>query len=189
MRARHGPWGPSRARRIFMETSSPSIDLLWELSEIERKLAAAPDAKGYLKLAAGYADAGWLKEAKRAVQQATALSNGQPVATEAKVPGCTGPCTPQVLLEIVRSLHLGTKSGDLRLEVPGGVTVTLFLLKGHLIDAQSSDTPRGETAWQRATSLPASSYHFKPGHPGTNMRSLQGSTRELIDAFAKRIAA
>jgi len=181
--------GIRRARRTFMETSSPSIDLLWELSEIERKLATAPDAKGYLKLAAGYADAGWLKDAKRAVQQATALSNGLPVIAETKAPGCIGPCTPPVLLEIMRSLHLTGKSGDLRLEVPGGVSVTIHFLKGHVIDAQSSDTTRGENAWQRATSLPASSYHFKSGHPDTNMRSLQGSTRDMIDAFAKRIAA
>ena len=171
-----------------METTSPSVDLLWELSEIERKLAAAPDARGYLQLAAGYADAGWPKEAKRAVQRATALSQGMPAVEDVKSPGQFGPCTPAVLVELVRSLHLSGKSGDLKLEAPGGVMVMLFFLKGHLIDAQSSDTQRGESSWLRAGSLRASRYHFKPGHPSTDMRSLQSGTRDLIDAFAKRIA-
>ncbi len=171
-----------------METTSPSVDLLWELSEIERKLAAAPDAKGYLQLAAGYADAGWPKEAKRAVQRATALSQGNPAVEDVKSPGQSGPCTPAVLLELVRSLHLTGKSGDLSLYTPGGGTLTLFFLKGHLIDAQSSDTERGERSWLRAGSLRASCYHFKSGHPSTDMRSLQTDTRELIDALAQRIA-
>lgn len=171
-----------------METTSPSVDLLWELSEVERKLTAAPDAKGYLKLAAGYADAGWPTEARRAVQRATALSQGVPAVEEAKAPGQSGPCTPAVLAELARSLHLSGKSGDLRLEAPGGVMVMLFFLKGSLIDAQSSDTPRGESSWLRAGSLRAARYHFTSGRPSTDMRSLQGSTRDLIDAFAKRIA-
>jgi len=172
-----------------METTSPSVDLLWELSELERKLAASPDAKGYLELAAGYANAGWPKEAKRAVQRATALSQGVTTVDEAKTPGFSGPCTPPILVELIRSLQLTGKSGDLRLDAPGGVMVALFFLKGHLIDAQSSDTERGEASWLRAGSLRASRYLFKPGHPSTDSRSLQGNTAELLKAFVKRLAS
>lgn len=171
-----------------METPAPSVDLLWKLSEIERKLAASPDAKGYLQLAAGYADAGWPKEAKRAVQRATALTQGNPTIDESRHPGYSGPCTPRILIELIRSLQLTEKSGDLRLEAPGGVMVVLFFLNGHMIDAQSSDTERGEASWHRAASITASRYTFKAGHPSTDSRSLTSSTADLLTAFAQRLA-
>lgn len=171
-----------------METSSPPVDLLWKLSEIERKLAAAPDAKGYLELAAGYADAGWAKEAKRAVQKATALAQGSLIPDEAAHPGYSGPCTPRVLVELIRAIHDTEKSGDLRLEAPGGTLVVLFFLKGHLIDAQSSDTERGESSWSRAASLRASRYTFKVGHPSTDSRSLTVNTADLLATLAQRLA-
>jgi hypothetical protein len=41
-----------------MAESSPSLELLCELSELERLLAARPDAQGYRKLSLGYAQAG-----------------------------------------------------------------------------------------------------------------------------------
>jgi len=88
-----------------MAETPPSLDLLCELSAHERRLAENPDAHGYLKLASGYAEAGWIKEATRAAQRAKALAQGGEVERpEATV--LSGPCTPKVLLEIVRSMTL-----------------------------------------------------------------------------------
>jgi hypothetical protein len=122
-----------------MADTSPSLDLLCELSAHERRLAENPDAHGYLKLASGYAEAGWIKEATRAAQRAKALAQGsEGERTDGAV--LSGPCTPKVLLEIVRSMTLTGKSGHLQLDAPGGIRVSLALADGQLVGAQSSDT-------------------------------------------------
>ena len=127
-----------------MADTSPSLDLLCELSARERQLAENPDAHGYLKLASGYAEAGWIKEATRAAQRAKALAQGtEGERTDGAV--LSGPCTPKVLLEIVRAMTLTGKSGHLQLDAPGGIRVSLALADGQLVGAQSSDKAKARS--------------------------------------------
>jgi hypothetical protein len=170
-----------------MADTSPSLDLLCELSAHERRLAENPDAHGYLKLASGYAEAGWIKEATRAAQRAKALAQGAEVErTEGVV--LSGPCTPHVLLEIVRSLSFTGKSGHLQLDAPGGIRVSLALADGQLVGAQSSDTGPGEAALLRATSLRACRYAFVPGPVAVDLPTLEAPTDELLALMAARVA-
>ncbi len=170
-----------------MADTPPSLDLLVELSAHERRLAENPDAHGYLKLASGYAEAGWIKEATRAAQRAKALAQGgEGERTEAPV--LSGPCTPKVLLEIVRSMSLTRKSGHLQLDAPGGVRVSLVLVDGQLVGAQSSDTAPGEASLLRATSLRACRYAFVPGPLSVEVPTLEAPTDELLALMAARVA-
>lgn len=169
-----------------MEATTPSLDLLWKLSEIERQLAAQPDARGYLKLAAGYAEAGWSKEAARAAQRATALTHGA-ASHEVESREFSGPCSPRVLLELLRALHLTAKTGELRLDAPGGVNVSLVLVSGQLVDAQSSDAARGEPSIFRASLLQAARYTFIPGPPRADVVSITAVTGDLLTTLGERV--
>jgi len=170
-----------------MAETPPSLDLLCELSAHERRLAENPDAHGYLKLASGYAEAGWIKEATRAAQRAKALAQGGEVERpEATV--LSGPCTPKVLLEIVRSMTLTGKTGHLQLDAPGGIRVSLGLVDGRLVGAQSSDTAPGEAALLRATSLRACRYAFVAGPLTVDLPTLEAPTDELLALMAARVA-
>jgi hypothetical protein len=170
-----------------MADTSPSLDLLCELSAHERRLAENPDAHGYLKLASGYAEAGWIKEATRAAQRAKALAQGTE-GERTDVAVLTGPCTPKILLEIVRAMTLTGKSGHLQLDAPGGIRVSLALADGQLIGAQSSDTAPGEAALLRAASLRACRYAFVPGPVAADIPTLDAPTDELLALMAARVA-
>jgi hypothetical protein len=100
-----------------MAESSPSLELLCELSELERLLAARPDAQGYRKLSLGYAQAGWPKEAARAELKAKALASGA-VVVPTPVQSLTGACNPGVLVEILRALHETGKNGPAGIDRP-----------------------------------------------------------------------
>lgn len=169
-----------------MADASPSLELLCELSELERLLAARPDAQGYRKLAAGYAQAGWPKEAARADIKAKALlANPMPELVR-PAQSFSGACNPGVLVELLRALHETGKSGQLELTAPGGIHVSLALDSGQLVDAQSSDTTAGEPSLFRAVVLRAARYVFLPGVVRVAQPSLQASTPDLLAALAAR---
>lgn len=168
-----------------MADSSPSLELLCELSELERLLAARPDAQGYRKLSLGYAQAGWPKEAARAELKAKALASGA-VVVPTPVQTLTGACNPGVLVEILRALHETGKTGLLELTAPGGIHVSLALISGRLVDAQSSDATAGEPSLYRAVFLRAARYVFLPGPPLVGPPSLQTPTPELLAALDAR---
>ena len=179
-----------RAFRRFpapMADTPPPLDLLCELSEQERLLADNPDAHGYLKLASGYAEAGWIKEATRAAERAKALAQGAGRKPVNEAVAFSGSCTPTVLIELLRSLHLTGKSGQLHLDALGGIRVVLTLKQGALIDAQSSDAGPGEPSLFRAGCLRAARYTFVPGDPAIAHASLPASTPDLLNALGARL--
>jgi len=170
-----------------MADTPPPLDLLCELSEQERILAENPDAHGYLKLASGYAEAGWIKEATRAAERAKALAQGAGRRPVNEAVALSGPCTPTVLIELLRSLHLTGKSGQLHLDALGGIRVVLSLRQGVLIDAQSSDASPGEPSLFRAGCLRAARYTFVPVEPSVAQATLLVSTPDLLNALGARL--
>jgi len=80
------------------------------------------------------------------------------------------------------------QTGHLQLDAPGGIRVSLGLVDGRLVGAQSSDTAPGEAALLRATVLRACRYAFVAGPLTVDLPTLDAPTDELLALMAARVA-
>lgn len=160
-----------------MSDSPQNLDDLWELSELEQRIAARPLPDDMERLALKYDALGWVQEAAKLRQRATeARSN--PNKREAV--RLVGPFTPVVLLEILRVLHLSRKTGELLLESSGGMTAAVTVADGVLVDAQAEDVQPGIAALRQALLLSGGRYQFLPGMMRVAFQSLPSDSAALL---------
>jgi hypothetical protein len=147
-----------------MKESKENVDQLWELSELEAKLSVTPSAQGYKELAARYRELDWLEEAERVEARAAEVGTSAPVVRNAGG-GLSGPFNRRVLLELLQVLHLTAKSGELLLDVPGGITGTISFNQGMLVDARCAGSDEGINALRQLCLIEAGRYQFFAGAP------------------------
>ena len=148
-----------------MKDSKENVDQLWELSELEQKLAGAPSAQGYLDLSARYRKLGWVEEAERMQARASEIKgHAAPMARPAHG-GLSGPCTPRVLLELLQVLRLTTKSGELLLDAPGRIAGSVSFHTGCIAAARCGNTADTRAALKELFALRGGRYQFFPGAP------------------------
>lgn len=168
-------WGC--AKRLSMPDPAQNLDDLWELSELEQRIAARPIPEDMERLAAKYDQLGWAKEAAKLRQRAIdarANPNGREAVR------LIGPFTPVVLLEILRVLHLTKKTGELLMESSSGMTAAVTLSDGVLIDAQAEDVQPGLPALRQALSMSGGRYQFLPGTMRVAFQSLPADSAALL---------
>ena len=123
-----------------MSDTQEDIERLWGVSELEQRVATAPDAASMRELADHYDVLGWADEARRLRANAADLPdkvekaaeparNAAPAAVEIDH-RLKGRFTPRGLVEIIRVLHLTGKSGTLVAEAVGGLAATVLFVKG-----------------------------------------------------------
>lgn len=144
-----------------MKDSKENVDQLWELSELEQKLAGAPSAQGYLDLAARYRKLGWVEEAER--MQARAAEVKTDGAPRPAGGGLSGPCTPRVLLELLQVLRLTAKTGELLLDAPGRIAGTVSFQAGAIVAARCGEEGEPRAALRALCALRGGRYQFFPG--------------------------
>jgi len=148
-----------------MKDSKENVDQLWELSELEQKLAGAPSAQGYLDLAARYRKLGWVEEAERVQARASEIKNEAAPLSRPAHGGLSGPCTPRVLLELLQVLRLTGKSGELLLDAPGRIAGSVSFHTGSIASARCGDTSDTRAALKELFALRGGRYQFFPGAP------------------------
>lgn len=169
-----------------MPDSANNLDDLWELSELEQRIAARPIAEDMERLADKYEKLGWSKEAEK-LRQRAADAKLNPNRREAV--RLTGAFTPIVLLEILRVLHLTRKTGELLLESSNGMTAAISITDGLLVDAQAADTQPGVAALRQVFALPGGRYQFLPGTMRVAFQTLPSDSAALIMQLADELSA
>jgi len=171
-----------------MKNSKVNVDQLWELSELEQQLAVTPTVTGYKDLAARYKKLGWLEEAERMQARADEIKTDAPV-TRASTGGLSGPVTPRVLLELLHVLHVTAKSGELLLDAPGGITGSISLRGGAMVDAKSADADDALKALRQLCAIKAGRYQFFAGVPSqTEESKLPADTAALIAELEHQVS-
>ena len=160
-----------------MSQTTQNLDDLWELSELEQRIAARPIPEDMERLAVKYDGLGWEKEATKLRQRASE-ARANPNKREAV--RLVGPFSPVVLLEVLRVLHLTRKTGELLLESSGGMTAAVTLADGVLVDAQAEDVQPGIAALRQALSLSGGRYQFLPGTMRVAFQSLPSDSAALL---------
>ncbi len=160
-----------------MSEPTQNLDDLWELSELEQRIAARPIPEDMERLAAKYDLLGWSKEAAKLRQRAIEARENPNHREAVRL---VGPFTPVVLLEILRVLHLTRKTGELLLESSSGVTAAVTLTDGMLVDAQAEEVQPGVAALRQALSLSGGRYQFLPGRMRIAFQTLPGDTAALL---------
>ncbi|MCX6954439.1 MAG: DUF4388 domain-containing protein [Verrucomicrobia bacterium] len=170
-----------------MKNSHENVDQLWELSELEQQLAAAPTAKGYRDLASRYKKLGWLEEAERMHARAAKVKAEAPVVPPAAA-GLSGPFNGRVLVELLQVLHITGKSGELVLDAPGAIAGVITFSQGRIVDAKSGDAENELLALRQLCSIQAGRYQFLPGEAADGESRLIGDTAEVIATLARPAA-
>lgn len=174
---------------LAMETSRQDVDLLWELSELEQKLASAPSAKGCLELAARYRELGWDEEATRMEARAAEMKP-EAGAPQQNVSALTGPFTRRVSMELLQVLHLTGKSGELQLQAPSGAMSSVWFDRGVIVDARSGDTDDAMISLRRICGIRAGHYQFRPGTPdGAKQARLDPDSAAVIAELGKHVSS
>ncbi|MBK8478707.1 MAG: DUF4388 domain-containing protein [Opitutaceae bacterium] len=172
-----------------MRDSKDNVDQLWELSELEQELARAPSAEGYLDLAAGYRELGWMEEAERMQARAAEIEPEAVPTARPTAGGLSGPCTPRVLLEVLQVLWLTGKSGELVLDAPGRIAGSVSFHSGCIVGARSGDIADPHAALQQLFSLRGERYQFIPGTPAAGAAPASGDTTAWMAEFERLVAA
>ena len=181
-----------------MSDTQEDIERLWGVSELEQRVATAPDAASMRELADHYDVLGWADEARRLRANAADLPdkvekaaeparNAAPAAVEIDH-RLKGRFTPRGLVEIIRVLHLTGKSGTLVAEAVGGLAATVLFVKGSLVEAQATGGEVGEAALHLAVRIKGGCYHFTPGTPKRGKRNLPENSAAMVAAFAAEVA-
>ncbi len=159
-----------------MKDSKENVDQLWELSELEQHLAAAPSAEGYLDLAAHYRELGWVEEAERMETRASEINPEVVQAARPAAGELNGVCTPRVLLELLQVLWLTGRSGELVLAAPGRSGGSVSFLSGCIVAARCGDIVDPRAALRQLVSLRGERYQFVPGTPVAGAAPAPGDT-------------
>lgn len=169
-----------------METSRQDIDLLWELNELEQKLAATPSERGYLDLAARYHELGWEDEAGRMRALAAELKKRAPSAVET-TEALHGPFNRRVSVELLQVLHLTSKSGELRLQPAEGPAGSVWFDAGRIVDARIGNDADALSSLRNICALASGAYQFRPGLAGGSPEvRLPPDTAALIAELARQ---
>ncbi len=160
-----------------MAEPTQNLDDLWELSELEQRIAARPIPEDMERLATKYELLGWTKEAEK-LRQRAANARTNPDRREAV--RLIGPFTPVVLLEILRVLHLTKKTGELLLESSSGMTAAVTVADGVLVDAQAEDVQPGVAALRQVLTLSGGRYQFLPGTMRIAFQTLPADSAALL---------
>ncbi len=171
-----------------MKDSREDVDQLWQLRELEQQLDEAPNAEGYLDLAAHYGQLGWAGEAERMRSRAAAIKPETTVAARPTAGGLSGPCTPRVLLELLQVLWLTGKSGELLLETSGRNTGSVSFDSGRIVAVHCGEIADPHAALQRLFSLPGERYQFFPGAPAEGAASAAGDIAAWMAEFERLVA-
>ncbi|MFT3831426.1 MAG: DUF4388 domain-containing protein [Opitutaceae bacterium] len=163
--APEGLFTPARRAQFdqSMTDSKENVDQLWELSEMEQKLSAAPSAQGYLDLAARYRKLGWEEEASRMQARAGEIRQEPTAAPRPAAGGLSGPCTPRVLLELLQVLRLTGKTGELLLDAPGRLAGSITFRAGAIVAARCGEQAEPRAALRELCTLRGGRYQFFPG--------------------------
>lgn len=171
-----------------MKNSKENVDQLWELSELESQLAAAPTAQGYTDLAARYRKLGWLEDAERMQTRAAEVKTAAPAAVVSTAT-LNGPLSPRILLELLHVLHATGKSGELLLDAPGAITGAITLRLGEIIDARSADADEPERAVKKLMEIKAGRYQFFPGAPSAAKSTLEKDTATVLAQLESQVVS
>lgn len=182
-----------------MSETQEDIEQLWAVSELEQQVATRPDPKCLGELADRYDELGWSEEAQKLRNQAAKLSPEELAPSAevtghlrprqaAKVPVLSGRFTPGSLVEIIRVLHLTKKSGDLVIEATGGLSATVIIANGRLMEAHATGGEEGEAALHLAVRIKGGCYHFTPGRVSSSQPNLPEDSSALVAAFAAEVA-
>ncbi len=181
---------PAARRAQFdqaMNDSKEYVDQLWELGELEQQLGRAPDAEGYLDLAARYQELGWDEEAERMQNRATAIRPEAAATDRPTAGGLSGPCSPRVLLELLQVLWLTGQSGELLLDEAGRPAGSVSFHTGRIVAARSGDIADPHAALQQLFSLRGNRYQFFPGTPAAGAAQA-GDTAAWMAEFERLVA-
>lgn len=182
-----------------MSETQEDIEQLWVVSELEQRVATEPDAACLGELADRYDDLGWSEEAQQLRDRATELPpvEPEPAATVAgdsrppqvaEAPILSGRFTPRSLVEVIRVLHLTEKSGHLVVEATGGLSATVIIANGRLMEAHATGGEAGEAALHLAVRIKGGCYHFTPGRTSSSKPNLPEDSSALVAAFAAEVA-
>lgn len=181
-----------------MSETQEDIERLWEVSELEQRVATKPDAASMRELADHYDELGWADEARRLRSNAADLPDKIEKAAEPERkatpavgevnPGLKGRFTPRSLVEIIQVLHLTEKSGTLVAEAVGGLASTVLFVKGSLVEAHATGGEVGEAALHLAVRIKGGRYQFTPGTPKRGKRNLPENSAAVVAAFVAEVA-
>ncbi|WP_221033255.1 DUF4388 domain-containing protein [Actomonas aquatica] len=160
-----------------MAEPTQNLDDLWELSELEQRIAARPIPEDMERLAEKYDQFGWTNEANSLRKRA---SDARANPSKREAVRLVGPFNPMVLLEILKVLHLTKKTGELLLESTSGVTAAVTLVDGVLVDAQAEDVQPGMPALREVLGLSGGRYQFLPGTMRVAFQTLPSDSAALL---------
>ncbi|MCF3648248.1 DUF4388 domain-containing protein [Synoicihabitans lomoniglobus] len=160
-----------------MNDSTENLDDLWELSELEQRIATRPTAEDMERLADKYDQLGWDKEADKLRERAAETKQNPHNQESVRL---VGSFTPIVLVELLRVLHLTGKTGELLLESANGMTAAVTVSDGVLVDAQAADEPPGMPALRHVLTMPGGRYQFLPGTMRAAFQSLPADSAALL---------
>lgn len=146
-----------------MKDAKENVDQLWELSELEQKLANAPSAQGYLDLADRYRKLGWEEEANRVQARAAEVRNDHGSAARPAGGGLSGPCSPRVLLEVLQVLRLTGKTGELLIESSQGLAGSVSFQAGAIVAVRCGEHEEELPGLRALARLRGGRYQFFPG--------------------------